>query len=269
MRAGRPRRTAAAAGLTLLAALTAAGAAAVVVPSSPPQLRPAATAALPPPVRPAFVPGAPRPLRRTPNGTLWAAVRGRRPVAVHGAAGGGALLGRLSPRTPEGTRNLVVIVGRAEDARGRPWVHVRLPVLPNNTTGWVPRSALGGYHRVLTRLDVDLGRLRATLLRDGRRVLDVPVAVGMPGWPTPRGRFYVRNRLTRYRSPTYGPVAFGTSARSEVATDWPAGGFVGIHGTNRPDLVPGRISHGCIRMRNADILALARRMPIGTPVVVR
>jgi lipoprotein-anchoring transpeptidase ErfK/SrfK len=88
----------------------------------------------------------------------------------------------------------------------------------------------------------------------------------MPAAPTPRGRFYVRNRLTRYRSPVYGPVAFGTSARSETITDWPAGGFVGIHGTDRPDLIPGRVSHGCVRMRNADILRLARLMPIGTPV---
>jgi hypothetical protein len=26
--------------------------------------------------------------------------------------------------------------------------------------------------------------------------------------------------------------AFGTSARSVVLTDWPDGGFIGIHGTN-------------------------------------
>ena len=95
------------------------------------------------------------------------------------------------------------------------------------------------------------------------------VGVGVPRWPTPRGRFYVRNRLTRYESPTYGPLAFGTSARSPTVTDWPAGGFVGIHGTNRPDLLPGRVSHGCIRMRNDDILELARRMPVGTPLTIR
>ena len=99
-------------------------------------------------------------------------------------------------------------------------------------------------------------------------MLRAPVGVGTAGWPTPRGRFYIRNRLTRYSSATYGPIAFGTSARSPVATGWPAGGFIGIHGTDRPDLVPGRVSHGCIRMRNADILALARRMPIGTPVTI-
>jgi lipoprotein-anchoring transpeptidase ErfK/SrfK len=112
-------------------------------------------------------------------------------------------------------------------------------------------------------------RLTATLLRDGRRVFRAPVGIGRAGSPTPRGRFYVRNRLTRYASPSYGPLAFGTSARSETLTDWPAGGYVGIHGTDRPTLVPGRISHGCIRMRNADILRLGRLMVVGTPVTIR
>ena len=59
----------------------------------------------------------------------------------------------------------------------------------------------------------------------------------------------------------YGPVAFGTSARSPTLTDWPAGGFVGIHGTDQPALLPGRVSHGCVRLRNPDILRLARLMP--------
>ena len=75
--------------------------------------------------------------------------------------------------------------------------------------------------------------------------------------------------MTRYASPFYGPVAFGTSARSSVLTDWPASGFVGIHGTNRPELLPGRVSHGCIRLRNEDIRELARLMPIGTPITIR
>jgi lipoprotein-anchoring transpeptidase ErfK/SrfK len=143
---------------------------------------------------------------------------------------------------------------------------VRLAILPNGSTGWVPRAALGGYVAVRTRLDVDLEHLRATLYRAGRPILRAPVSVGMPGWSTPRGRFYVRDRLTSYRSPMYGPIAFGTSARSPTATDWPAGGYIGIHGTDRPDLIPGRISHGCIRMRNADIRRLARAMPVGTPI---
>ena len=67
----------------------------------------------------------------------------------------------------------------------------------------------------------------------------------------------------------YGPIAFGTNARSTFLTDWPGGGYIGIHGTNAPELLPGRVSHGCVRMRNEDILALSRLMPVGTPVTIR
>jgi lipoprotein-anchoring transpeptidase ErfK/SrfK len=59
------------------------------------------------------------------------------------------------------------------------------------------------------------------------------------------------------------------NARSAVLTDWPGGGFIGIHGTDRPDLLPGRISHGCIRLRNTDVVRLDRLMPVGTPVTIR
>ena len=64
-------------------------------------------------------------------------------------------------------------------------------------------------------------------------------------------------------------LAFGTSARSSVLTDWPGGGHIGIHGTFRPDLLPGRVSHGCVRLRNEAILRLAKLMPIGTPLTIK
>jgi len=182
---------------------------------------------------------------------------------------GAAVVARLDASTPEGTTNAVLVLDSAQDDAGRVWVKARLPVLPNGTTGWIPRDALGGYHFVETHLVVDLGRLTATLLRRGRPVFRAPVGVGEPQWPTPTGRFYVRNKLTSFESPFYGPLAFGTSARSPVLTDWPAGGFVGIHGTNLPELIPGRVSHGCIRLRNEDILRLGRLMPIGTPITIR
>ena len=226
-----------------------------------------AASALPRSVRPAFVPGTPAPLGSTRHLARWAPVL--HPVLARAAPRTAAApVAGLDTRTPEGSANLVAVLGSREDGAGRVWVRVRLPVLPNGTTGWVPRAALGGYGTVATRLDVDLRRLRATLFRAGRPVFRADVGVGRPQWPTPRGTFYVRNKLTRYRSPAYGPVAFGTSARSPTLTDWPAGGFVGIHGTDRPDLLPGRVSHGCIRLRNEDILVLARLMPVGTPLVV-
>ncbi|MGZ5310042.1 MAG: L,D-transpeptidase, partial [Solirubrobacterales bacterium] len=76
--------------------------------------------------------------------------------------------------------------------------------------------------------------------------------------------------LIRSKEPggPYGPLAFGTSAYSRLS-DWPGGGVIGIHGTNQPELIPGRPSHGCIRVLNPALRRLARLMPIGTPVWIR
>ncbi|MGH3009778.1 MAG: L,D-transpeptidase [Gaiellaceae bacterium] len=119
-----------------------------------------------------------------------------------------------------------------------------------------------------TRLIVDEKRLRATLYRDGRRVWTSIVGVGAPGTPTPKGHFYIREKLTGYASPFYGPVALGTSDYSTLS-EWPKGGVVGIHGTDEPSILPGRVSHGCVRVPNAAVLRLARITPIGTPILIR
>ena len=206
-------------------------------------------------------------LSRPDRRSFWAPVT--RLVAVRSRPAQSArVVGRLRTRTPEGTVNAVFLLERIE-LRGRLWLKVRLPVLPNNTVGWVPRESLGGYQTVTTHLVVDRRRLSAVLLRAGRPVFRARIAIGQSRWPTPAGRFYIRNKLTGYRSAFYGPIAFGTSARSAVLTDWPAGGFVGIHGTNRPDQIPGRISHGCIRLKNGDLIRLSRLMSPGTPLTIR
>ena len=134
----------------------------------------------------------------------------------------------------------------------------------------MPASALSALRRVDTSLRFDLRRLRLTLTERGHVRFRAVVGVGQSRWPTPRGDFYVRSRLSGYgAASSYGPLAMGLSARSAVLTDWPGGGFVGIHGTNQPGLLPGRVSHGCVRLRNADVLRLGRLMPVGTPVSIR
>jgi lipoprotein-anchoring transpeptidase ErfK/SrfK len=106
------------------------------------------------------------------------------------------------------------------------------------------------------------------VIKDGKRIFSANVGVGQKQWPTPKGQFYVRAKLTGYKNPTYGPLAFITSATSDTLTDWPGGGIVGVHGTNQPGLIPGRISHGCVRMKNADILKLNKLIEVGTPITV-
>ena len=224
-------------------------------------------AALPNPVPPAFVPPEPKALTSLDHVSFWSPVKSPTPVHLRPNQSA-AVIARLSTRTPEGTRNLVLILDRRRDAQGTLWVRARLPILGNSAVGWIPRSALGGYGQVSTHLVVDVAKLTATLYSNGKRIFEAQVGVGTSENPTPTGEFYIRNKLTRYANAFYGPVAFGTSARSPTLTDWPAGAFVGIHGTNRPDLLPGRISHGCIRLSNSDILLLERLMPVGTPLTI-
>jgi len=181
---------------------------------------------------------------------------------------GAPVVARVRRRTPERTPEALALLDR-RSVGGVLWVRVRLPVLPNGTTGWVRRDRLGGYDLVRTHLIVDRARLTARLERRGRTVFRARIGIGERRWPTPQGSFIVRNRLSGFENPLYGALAFGTSARSATLTDWPGGGFIGIHGTNRPELLPGRVSHGCVRMSDRKILALDRRMPIGTPVSIR
>lgn len=147
------------------------------------------------------------------------------------------------------------------------WFKVRLPDRPNGRTGWVTEDELGPLHAVDTHLIVDERRLRLVLYRAGRPVFSTRVGIGKPSTPTPKGDFWITEKFPA-QGGTYGPYAFGTSDNS-VLTDWPGGGVIGIHGTDEPALIPGRPSHGCIRLRNADDKRLWRLLPVGTPLTVR
>jgi hypothetical protein len=170
--------------------------------------------------------------------------------------------------TEDGFPEVYVVLRSWIDPKGHSWLEVRIPMRPNGRTGWVRHSALGPLYRVRTLLVVDRPKLRATLYRRGQRIWSAPVGIGKPSTPTPAGRFWIREKFrTLDPGGLYGPVAFGSSDYS-VLSDWPGGGVIGIHGTNEPSLIPGRPSHGCIRVRNAAVSRLWRLMPIGTPLLI-
>ncbi len=198
----------------------------------------------------------------------WAFVR-HRTLARTGPSRSARAITPITFRTPELYRNAILALDQVTYKGGKGWVRIRLAVLPNGTTGWVPRGALTAFQKVHTRMVIVQRSLRATLYKRGRPILSARIGVGQPQWPTPRGEFYVREKLSGYYAPTYGPRAFGLNAKSYTLTDWPGGGFIGIHGTNEPQILPGRVSHGCVRMRNPAILRLFRLMPLGTPVSIR
>lgn len=175
---------------------------------------------------------------------------------------------RVHLDTEGGAPEVYPILGRYEDDAGRRWTRIAVPMRPNGRTGWVRNEALGPANRTDMLLVVDRTLLRATLHRNGRAVWTSRIGVGAPATPTPAGRFWIREKLHATFGGSYGPRAFGTSNYS-VLTDWPGGGVIGIHGTDQPSLIPGRPSHGCIRLRNAAVLRLFQLMPVGTPMHVR
>ncbi|MBA2347598.1 MAG: L,D-transpeptidase [Solirubrobacterales bacterium] len=183
----------------------------------------------------------------------------RRPSA------GASQVGRLHLDTEDGLPEVYLVLRGTTDSKGHSWVEVRLPSRPNGRTGWVPRGALGPLRRNTMQLKIDRRTLRATLTRRGKAIWRARVGVGKSATPTPAGSFYVRERLVPPVGSIYGALAFGLSAYARVS-DWPGGGVVGIHGTDQPQLIPGRPSSGCIRIRASDLRRLGRLLRIGTPV---
>jgi hypothetical protein len=175
---------------------------------------------------------------------------------------------RLEPFTFHGRQEVVLVLGQKR-LGSRTWVRIRYAGL-GRKLGWVKERVLSAsrFHRDL--VVVDRGALELRLLRDGEVVMRARIGVGAAESPTPTGHSYIRERLALPNSGTiYGALAFGTSAFSRYRTDWPGGGQVGIHGTNQPGLIPGYISNGCVRLHNEDIVALGRRLEVGTPVLFK
>ncbi len=175
----------------------------------------------------------------------------------------------FGPRNRNGVPTVFgVLAERVDEACRAEWYHVQLPLRPNGVTGWVAADEVA-LAAVTTRIEVDLSGRRVTLFDRGRRILTAEAAIGSAQTPTPTGRYYVNQRLVPADpSGPFGPGAIGISAFSDVLTGWTQGGPIAIHGTNRPELIGGAVSNGCIRVRNAELRQLFDRVRAGTPVVV-
>lgn len=179
-------------------------------------------------------------------------------------------ISKLHFTTELGDAEVYAASARIDNADGSVWLRIDVLGRPNGRLGWVPSGALGPLHKTTDLLVISRSKLKATLHRGGRVIWGARVGIGKASTPTPGGNFYIREALSVGASNgVFGAFAFGTSAYSPGLSDWPAGGVIGIHGTNQPNLLPGRISHGCIRMRNAAVLRLRRLLKVGTPLQIR
>jgi L,D-transpeptidase ErfK/SrfK len=112
----------------------------------------------------------------------------------------------------------------------------------------------------------------------GGPALSFPIGIGKKRWETPLGQTRV---VGKRENPTWVPPPSVRTERPDLPAAFPPGpnnplgafaldlswdNFV-IHGTNRPDGVGRRVSHGCIRLYPEDISRLFPLVKIGTPVV--
>jgi lipoprotein-anchoring transpeptidase ErfK/SrfK len=104
---------------------------------------------------------------------------------------------------------------------------------------------------------VSLGKRQLYLLDDKKVVKAYPVGIGKILTETPSGTFRIINKVPNPGG-AFGAMWLGLSKP-----------HYGIHGTNNPQSIGQRVSKGCIRMYNADVLDLSRQVPVGTVVTIR
>ncbi len=149
------------------------------------------------------------------------------------------------------------------------WLLVMLPGRPNGSTGWIAEQ---DTRPLLTpwRIRVDLDSRGVTVYRDGRVARTFKAVIGKPSTPTPSGQFFVEESVRMPAGQPGGPYALALSARSNVLQEFEGGpGQVAIHGSVGLDAPLGTAaSFGCIRLANASIDWLSRRIPPGAPVTI-
>jgi hypothetical protein len=179
----------------------------------------------------------------------------RRPVA------------RLGSRTPFGSPRALAVFTR----RGR-WLGVTDAELPNGRLGWIDGGTGGiAYSRTPLEVEVDLSSRTLLLRRDGVVIHSATVGVGRPDSPTPTGRFAVTDKLDGHAySSYYGCCILALSAtQPNLPAGWSGGDRIAIHGTPSAGDFGHAVSAGCIHARDDDLRYLMRRVPLGTPVVIR
>lgn len=158
---------------------------------------------------------------------------------------------------------VLMITERTPDGE---WLKVQIPVRPNGTEGWIPaeHAEITSHH---IRATINLTD-RAVKVWDAEELIaETGAVIGAAATPTPLGRFFVNDIVEKWDGSAYGPYILSLSAFSEAMETF-AGGVpvIAIHGTNRPGLIGGAHSNGCIRIPNEVIEFLAATVPMGTPV---
>ena len=147
-----------------------------------------------------------------------------------------------------------------------------------------------------TAIDISIRDQQLTLKRDGETIRSYPISSSRFGIGTEEGSFKTPTGNFRISQKIGGDMPHGTIFRSRVALGpedplpstedlvmsrilWLDGlddhnantrdRFIYIHGTKHEDKIGTPASHGCIRMRNTDVVELFELVDETTAVVIR
>lgn len=123
------------------------------------------------------------------------------------------------------------------------------------------------YEEAEVRLRVDLSERRLYVEENGTVIRTYDVAIGKANHPTPRGSYAVQRVIWNPRwVPPNSDWAKGKRAREPGDPKNPMGRAkiffreptYYLHGTDDESSIGKAASHGCVRMRNDDIIALSQ-----------
>lgn len=126
----------------------------------------------------------------------------------------------------------------------------------------------------LKRLVLKLRDRRVYFYQGDRLIASYPVAIGRQGWETPTGEFEVIQMVPHptWQHPFTEEIV-PPGPENPLGVRWigfwtDGTNFIGFHGTPNEELIGQAVSHGCVRMRNDDIVALFEQVDMGIPVIV-
>ena len=127
-------------------------------------------------------------------------------------------------------------------------------------------------------LVVDRASFRLTLYKNLELAQTYGIAVGQVGLDTPAGLYRIQNKAvdpawhvpnSDWAGELAGKVIPGGVPENPIKARW-LGVYdgVGIHGTADEGSIGSNASHGCIRMRVADVTRLYDEVPVGAPIYI-
>ncbi len=196
--------------------------------------------------------------------------------------------GLTNPGPFEGFRTLQT----TGEVKGK-YLEVILPRLPNGSKAWVLSKDVDIFYsdkkividlseriaRVITSKECSVFGLSEVPLMacknlNNKVLAEAPVAIGKDSTPTPLidaviDYLWERSTSSVYFSQVYGDRIFGLNQHSEVLDSF--GGkrpAIAIHSTSSPELIGGKVSNGCVRMKPEDIEIFLEHVTLGMKVQI-